>query len=56
MKSASVRRGIVLVVLVWQLALVVIPAACAEEETIKIGILHSPSGTIAISESASHTA
>jgi urea transport system substrate-binding protein len=52
MKSASVGRGIVLVVLVWQLALVVIPAACAEEETIKIGILHSLSGTMAISESA----
>jgi urea transport system substrate-binding protein len=51
MKSAAVGRGIVLAVLVWQLALVVIPAVYAEEQTIKIGILHSLSGTMAISES-----
>jgi urea transport system substrate-binding protein len=51
MKSAAVGRGVVLAVLVWQLALVVIPAVYAEEQTIKIGILHSLSGTMAISES-----
>ena len=50
MKSASVLRGIVLGLLVLQLVLVV-PAARAGEDTIKIGILHSLSGTMAISES-----
>ena len=50
MKSASVLRGIVLGLLVLQLSLVV-PAARAGEDTIKIGILHSLSGTMAISES-----
>src|SRR5216683_8123712 len=50
MKSASVLRGIVLGLLVLQLVLVV-PVARAGEDTIKIGILHSLSGTMAISES-----
>jgi urea transport system substrate-binding protein len=50
MKSASVLRGIVLGLFVLQLALVV-PAARAGEDTIKIGIQHSLSGTMAISES-----
>jgi urea transport system substrate-binding protein len=50
MKSASVLRGIVLGLLLLQLSLVV-PAARAGEDTIKIGILHSLSGTMAISES-----
>ena len=50
MKSASVLRGIVLGLLVLQLVLVA-PAARAGEDTIKIGILHSLSGTMAISES-----
>ena len=50
MKSASVLRGVVLGLLVLQLVLVV-PAARAGEDTIKIGILHSLSGTMAISES-----
>jgi urea transport system substrate-binding protein len=50
MKSASVLRGIVLGFLVLQLALVV-PAARAGEDTIKIGVLHSLSSTMAISES-----
>jgi urea transport system substrate-binding protein len=50
MKSASVLRGIVLALLALPLVLVV-PAARAAEETIKIGILHSLSGTMAISES-----
>ena len=49
MKSGSVLRGIVLGLLVLQLVLVV-PAARAGEDTIKIGILHSLSGTMAISE------
>ena len=49
MKSASVLRGIVLGLFVLQLALVV-PAARAGEDTIKIGIQHSLSGTMAISE------
>jgi urea transport system substrate-binding protein len=52
MKSASVLRSIVLGLLVSQLVLLVVPAARAGEETIKIGILHSLSGTMAISESA----
>jgi urea transport system substrate-binding protein len=51
MKSALVSRSIVLGFLVLQLVLVVIPAAGAGEETIKIGVLHSLSGTMAISES-----
>jgi urea transport system substrate-binding protein len=50
MNSASAPRGTALVLLVLQLLLVVIPSACAGEETIKIGILHSLSGTMAISE------
>jgi urea transport system substrate-binding protein len=51
MKSASVVRGIVLGLLVSQLVLVAVPAARAGEDTIKIGIMHSLSGTMAISES-----
>src|ERR1700741_2096804 len=39
-----------LVWIVLQFLLVGIPVACAGEETIKIGILHSLSGTMAISE------
>jgi urea transport system substrate-binding protein len=50
MKSASVLRRIVRGLLVLQLVLFV-PAARAGEEPIKIGILHSLSGTMAISES-----
>jgi urea transport system substrate-binding protein len=50
MKSASVLRYIVLGWLVSQLVLFV-PAIHAGEETIKIGILHSLSGTMAMSES-----
>ena len=50
MKSASVLRSIVLGLLVLQLVPVV-PVARAGEDTIKIGILHSLSGTMAISES-----
>jgi urea transport system substrate-binding protein len=50
MKSATVLRGLLLGWLVSQLALLVAPAARAGEETIKIGILHSLSGTMAISE------
>jgi len=50
MKSASVLRGVVLGLLVLRLVLVV-PAARAGEDAIKIGILHSLSGTMAISES-----
>jgi urea transport system substrate-binding protein len=49
MKSASVLRGIVLGLLGLQLMLAA-PAARAGEDTIKIGILHSLSGTMAISE------
>ena len=49
MKSGPVLRGIALGLLVLRLVLVV-PAAYASEETIKIGILHSLSGTMAISE------
>jgi urea transport system substrate-binding protein len=49
MKSGQVLRGIALGLLVLRLVLVV-PAAYAGEETIKIGILHSLSGTMAISE------
>ena len=51
MKSASALRGIVLGLFVLRLVLVV-AAARADEDTIKIGILHSLSGTMAISESA----
>src|SRR5258708_6652410 len=50
MKSASILRGIVLGLLVLRLVLAV-PAARAGEDTVKIGILHSLSGTMAISES-----
>ncbi len=50
MKSASVLRGVVQGLLVLRLVLVV-PAARAGEDAIKIGILHSLSGTMAISES-----
>jgi urea transport system substrate-binding protein len=50
MKSAAVPRGLALALLVLQLVLVV-PAVHAAEDTIKIGILHSLSGTMAISES-----
>jgi urea transport system substrate-binding protein len=49
MKSASALRGIVLGLFV--LPLVLLPAAHAGEDVIKIGILHSLSGTMAISES-----
>jgi urea transport system substrate-binding protein len=49
MTSASAVRGTVLVLLVLRF-LLVIPAARAGDETIKIGILHSLSGTMAISE------
>src|SRR3982074_1552357 len=49
MKSASILRGIVLGLLVLRLVLAV-PAARAGEDTIKVGILHSLSGTMAISE------
>ena len=50
MKSASALRGAVLGALALVLALIV-PAARGGEDTIKIGILHSLSGTMAISES-----
>ena len=50
MKSASTLRGVVLGALALLLALIV-PAARGGEDTIKIGILHSLSGTMAISES-----
>ncbi|HST09298.1 MAG TPA: ABC transporter substrate-binding protein, partial [Terriglobales bacterium] len=50
MKSASISRGIVLGLLVLQLVLAFDRAAGAGEDTIKIGILHSLSGTMAISE------
>ena len=50
MKSASVLRDVVVGLLVLRLVLVV-PAARAGEDAIKIGILHSLSGTMAISES-----
>jgi len=50
MNSASPSRGAMLVWIVLQLLLVGIPAARAGEETIKTGILHSLSGTMAISE------
>ena len=50
MKSASAVRGVGLGALALLLALIV-PAARGGEDTIKIGILHSLSGTMAISES-----
>jgi urea transport system substrate-binding protein len=50
MKSAWILRDIVLGFFVLQLVLFV-PAVRASEDTIKIGILHSLSGTMAISES-----
>jgi hypothetical protein len=50
MKSGSVLRGIALGLLVLRLGFVV-PAVHAGGDTIKIGILHSLSGTMAISES-----
>jgi urea transport system substrate-binding protein len=50
MNPASARRGIVVGLLVLQLLLLCIPAGRADEATIKIGILHSLSGTMAISE------
>ena len=50
MKSAPALRGFVLGLLALPLVLVV-PAARGGEDTIKIGILHSLSGTMAISES-----
>ena len=50
MKSASALRAILPGLLVLLLVLVV-PAARAGEDAIKIGILHSLSGTMAISES-----
>jgi urea transport system substrate-binding protein len=50
MKSASISRRIVMGLLVLQLALAVIPSAGAGEDAIKVGILHSLSGTMAISE------
>jgi urea transport system substrate-binding protein len=50
MKSAPALRDIVLGLLAFPLVLIV-PAARGGEDTIKIGILHSLSGTMAISES-----
>jgi urea transport system substrate-binding protein len=50
MKSGSIPRAVALALLVFGLLRVVIPAARASEESIKIGILHSLSGTMAISE------
>jgi urea transport system substrate-binding protein len=51
MKSAVVARHIMSGLLVLQVVLVLVPAARAGEEPIKIGILHSLTGTMAISES-----
>lgn len=51
MKSVSVTLGVALHVMVLQLVLFIVPAARADEDPIKIGILHSLSGTMAISES-----
>jgi urea transport system substrate-binding protein len=50
MKSGSILRGVALGLLVLRLMLVV-PPVLADGDTIKIGILHSLSGTMAISES-----
>ena len=52
MNMASALRVSVLGWLVLQLVLAAIPAARADDETIKVGILHSLSGTMAISEAA----
>lgn len=49
MKSASVLRVVVLGLLVLRFVLAG-PTVRADEATIKIGILHSLSGTMAISE------
>jgi urea transport system substrate-binding protein len=49
MKSGSILRGIALGLLI--LGLLVVPPVYAGGDTIKIGILHSLSGTMAISES-----
>jgi urea transport system substrate-binding protein len=49
MKSTSISRGVVVGLLVSQLVLAFVRAAGAED-TIKIGVLHSLSGTMAISE------
>lgn len=51
MKSASVVWGIVLAMVGSQFVLAVTPKAYADGEPIKVGILHSLSGTMAISES-----
>ena len=50
MKSASSSRRIVLGVLALQFVLAIVRTAGAREETIKIGVMHSLSGTMAISE------
>ena len=50
MKSAPLRLEIVWGLLILQLVFVAIPAARAGEDTIKVGVLHSLSGTMAISE------
>ena len=50
MKSASILRDVLLGSFYLQLLLAV-PAARADEDPIKIGVLHSLSGTMAISES-----
>jgi urea transport system substrate-binding protein len=50
MTSALISRGIAPGLVVLQLMLAFVRAADAGEETIKIGILHSLSGTMAISE------
>jgi urea transport system substrate-binding protein len=50
MKSASISRRIALGLLALQFVLAVVPAVAADKDTIKIGILHSLSGTMAISE------
>jgi len=46
----SISRGIAVSLFILQLVLAVVPAASAGEDTIKVGILHSLSGTMAISE------
>ncbi len=51
MTSASIVRGIVRALLASQLVLAIIPKAHADDEPVKVGILHSLSGTMAISES-----
>ena len=50
MQLAWIRRSIVPGLLVLQLVLGVVPASRADEDSIKIGILHSLTGTMAISE------